>query len=44
VTNWASFAGLDIPGVFNIAAFHPCIAARPAVQSAMKEDGLLTSS
>ena len=41
VTNWAPHAGVDISGLANIAAFRARVAARPAVQAAMKEEGLL---
>ncbi|MDO9403692.1 MAG: glutathione transferase GstA [Polaromonas sp.] len=41
VTNWAPRVGLDISGFANIAAFRDRMAARPAVQAAMKEEGLL---
>ncbi|HEY3046625.1 MAG TPA: glutathione transferase GstA [Polaromonas sp.] len=43
VTNWATFVGMDISGFANIAAFRERVAARPAVQTAMKEEGLLKS-
>ena len=41
VTNWAPRVGVDITGLANITAFRARIAARPAVQAAMKEEGLL---
>ncbi|SFB83762.1 glutathione S-transferase [Polaromonas sp. OV174] len=41
VTNWADFVGLDISGFANIAAFRERMAARPAVQTAMREEGLI---
>ena len=41
VTNWAPRVGVDITGFANIAAFRERMAARPAVQAAMKEEGLL---
>ena len=41
VTNWAAFVKLDISGFANLAAFRERMAARPAVQAAMKEEGLL---
>lgn len=41
VTNWAPYVGLDISGLANLAAFRARMAARPAVQVAMKEEGLL---
>lgn len=40
VTNWAPYVGVDISGLANIAAFRARMAARPAVQAAMKEEGL----
>ena len=41
VTNWAQPVGLDISHLKNLAAYRERIAARPAVQAAMKAEGLL---
>ncbi|MDB5744998.1 MAG: glutathione transferase GstA [Polaromonas sp.] len=41
VTNWTPRVGLEIAGLANLAAFRERMAARPAVQQAMKEEGLL---
>jgi glutathione S-transferase len=41
VTNWAKAVGLDISGLQHLAAYRERIAARPAVQEAMKAEGLL---
>lgn len=41
VTNWAPKVGVDISGLTNLAAFRERVAARPAVQTAMREEGLL---
>ena len=41
VTNWAPKLGVDIAGLASLAAFRERVAARPAVQMAMKEEGLL---
>jgi len=41
VTNWAPRVGVDITGFANIAAFRERMAARPAVQAAMRHEGLL---
>ena len=41
VTNWAPRVGVDISGFANLVAFRERVAARPAVQAAMKEEGLL---
>ena len=41
VTNWAPKVGMDISGFANLAAFRERMAARPAVQAAMKEEGLI---
>ena len=41
VTNWAPRVGVDITGFANITAFRERMAARPAVQAAMKHEGLL---
>ena len=40
VTNWAPRVGVDITGFANINAFRERMAARPAVQAAMKHEGL----
>ena len=41
LTNWASGVGVDISGFKNIEAFRARMLARPAVQEAMKAEGLL---
>ena len=41
VTNWAPRVGVDITGLANITAFRERMAARPAVQAAMRHEGLL---
>jgi glutathione S-transferase len=41
VTNWAQHVGLDITGFKNVGAYMKRMAARPAVQQAMKDEGLL---
>lgn len=41
VTNWAPHVGVDISGLAHLAAFRARVAARPAVQAAMKEEGLI---
>ncbi|CAN7149041.1 glutathione transferase GstA [Variovorax paradoxus] len=41
VTNWAKPTGVDILGFANLQAWHARVAARPAVQAAMKAEGLL---
>lgn len=41
VTNWAKPVGLDISDLANLSAYRERIAARPAVQAAMKVEGLL---
>jgi len=41
VTNWASRVGVDITGLDNLTAYRERVAARPAVQQAMKAEGLL---
>ena len=40
VTNWAKPTGVDISGFPNLQAWHARVGARPAVQSAMKAEGL----
>ena len=41
VTNWAPRVGVDMSGLANIAAFRERMSARPAVQAAMREEGLM---
>ena len=41
VANWAGHVALDISGLASLAAFMARVAARPAVQSAMKAEGLI---
>ncbi len=41
VTNWAPRVGVDITGLANLTAYRERVAARPAVQAAMKAEGLL---
>ena len=41
VTNWTAHTGIDISGMKNLNAFQARMAARPAVQAAMKAEGLL---
>lgn len=41
VTNWAKPVKLDLSAFPNLLAFHKRVAARPAVQQAMREEGLL---
>lgn len=41
VTNWTNFVGMDISGLTHLGAFMGRVAARPAVQEALKAEGLL---
>ena len=41
VTNWTGYAGVDISGLKNLSAYQARMAARPAVQAAMKAEGLV---
>jgi glutathione S-transferase len=41
VTNWAAFVKLDLSTYTNLLAFRERVAARPAVQQAMKAEGLI---
>jgi glutathione S-transferase len=41
VTNWGKHVGVDLSGFKNLGAFMARVAARPAVQEAMKAEGLL---
>ena len=41
VTNWAPRVGVDIAGLAALGAYRARVAARPAVQAAMKAEGLL---
>ena len=41
VTNWTKPLAIDISGLANLVAFRARIAARPAVQAAMQQEGLI---
>ena len=41
VTNWTKFVGVDISGLSHLGAFMQRVAARPAVQEALKAEGLI---
>ncbi len=41
VSNWAPRVGIDISGLSNLGAFRERMLARPAVQEAMRAEGLL---
>ena len=41
VTNWTQHVGIDISALANLVAFQARMFARPAVQAAMKAEGLL---
>jgi len=41
VTNWGKFVGVDTSELKNLTAFQARMAARPAVQEAMKAEGLV---
>ncbi|MBK9571879.1 MAG: glutathione transferase GstA [Rhodoferax sp.] len=41
VTNWPKLVGVDISGLANLAALRARVAERPAVQAAMRAEGLL---
>ena len=41
VSRWSPFVGVDITGLANLNAFLARVGARPAVQEAMKVEGLL---
>ncbi len=41
VTNWSKPTGLDLSGYPNLLAYRERVAARPAVQEAMRAEGLL---
>lgn len=41
VTGWAQFVGVDISELTNLLAYRERVLARPAVQAAMKAEGLL---
>lgn len=41
VTNWAQPMGIDLSGLKNLVAYRERVAARPAVQAAMKAEGLI---
>lgn len=42
VTNWAPKMGVDISGLTHLTALRERVAARPSVQAAMKEEGLIS--
>ena len=41
VSNWGAMVGVDISGFKNLGAYRDRIGARPAVQAAMKHEGLI---
>lgn len=41
VTGWSKYVKLDLSGFPNVLAFQKRVAARPAVQAAMRAEGLL---
>ena len=41
IVNWTGHTGIDISGMKNLGAFQARMAARPAVQAAMRAEGLL---
>jgi glutathione S-transferase len=41
IANWTQFVGIDISGLKNLGAFMERMKARPAVQQALKAEGLL---
>ncbi len=41
VTKWSKFVGLDISNLANLAIFMDRVAARPAVQAALRAEGLI---
>lgn len=41
VSNWAKLVGVDIEGFKNVSALRDRVGARPAVQEAMKHEGLI---
>lgn len=43
IAGWGQPVGVDISRLKNFSAFMACVAARPAVQEAMKAEGLLKS-
>ncbi len=44
VTSWAGFVGLDLSGYKNVGAFMDRVRARPAVQEALKAEGLVKAA
>jgi len=41
VSNWTKFVGVDISALENLAAFRARVSVRPAVQEAMRAEGLI---
>ena len=44
VLNWTNFHKIDLSAFPNVTAFMKRVAARPAVQEAMKAEGLLKAA
>jgi glutathione S-transferase len=40
VTNWGQYVGVDLSPYPNLVAYRARVAARPAVQAALKAEGL----
>jgi glutathione S-transferase len=41
VSGWGQYVGVDIAGLTHLQAFRARVAARPAVQEALRAEGLL---
>jgi len=41
IANWSQYTGIDISGMKNLVAYQARMAARPAVQAALKAEGLV---
>jgi glutathione S-transferase len=41
VAGWGRYVGVDVSGLAHVQAYLARVAARPAVQAAMKAEGLL---
>ena len=41
VAGWSKYVGVDISGLANLGAYMARVGARPAVQSALRAEGLI---
>ena len=41
VVNWSGFVGVDVSGLVHLSAFQARLSERPAVQAALRAEGLI---